>query len=161
GNDMPTFTFGSGWNAAWRGFDASIFLQGAWDVDYWVQGALVEGPFWENYTTTAWLDRWTPDNPNGRMPKPTLRTTHNHQASDYWVYDASYVKLKNAQIGYTLPESFTGRFNANRLRIYVSGQNLLTYTTNDDIILDPETPSGRANIYPQTRTVSIGASLQF
>lgn len=161
GNDMPTFTFGSAWNAAWRGFDASIFLQGAWDVDYWVQGALVEGPFWENYTTTAWLDRWTPDNPNGRMPKPTLRTTHNHQASDYWVYDASYLKLKNAQIGYTLPESFTGRFNANRLRIYVSGQNLLTYTTNDDIILDPETPSGRANIYPQTRTVSIGASLQF
>ena len=161
GNDMPAFTFGSNWTAAWKGIDASLFFQGAWNVDYWVQGALVEGPFWENYTTTAWLDRWTPDNPGGKMPKPTLRQTHNHQASDYWVYDASYLKVKNAQLGYTLPESLTGRFNANRVRIYLSGQNLLTFTKSDDLVLDPEAPSGRANIYPQTRTVSIGASVQF
>ena len=161
GNDMPAFTFGSNWTAAWKGFDASLFFQGAWDVDYWVQGALVEGPFWENYTTVAWNDRWTPDNPNGRMPKPTLRTTHNHQASDYWVWDASYLKVKNAQIGYTLPESMVGSLNADRVRIYLSGQNLLTFTKDDNLVLDPEASSGRGNTYPQTRTVSIGASVQF
>lgn len=161
GNDMPAFTFGSNWTAAWKGFDASLFFQGAWDVDYWVQGALVEGPFWENYTTVAWNDRWSPDNPNGRMPKPTLRTTHNHQASDYWVWDASYLKVKNAQIGYTLPESVVGRLNANQVRIYLSGQNLLTFTKDSNLVLDPEADSGRGDRYPQTRTVSIGASVQF
>src|SRR5690606_5466568 len=103
----------------------------------------------------------SPDNPNGRMPKPTLRTTHNHQASDYWVWDASYVKVKNAQIGYTLPEGLLGSLNADRVRIYLSGQNLLTFTRDSNLVLDPAAASGLGNTYPQTRTVSLGAPVQF
>ena len=161
GVDMPKYTFGSNWTAAWKGLDLSVLFQGAWGVDYWVQGALVEGPFWENITTTAWLDRWTPETPNGRMPKPTIRTSHNHDASDYWVYDASYVKVKNAQLGFTLPASLGRRVGSDKLRLYLSGQNLMTFTKSKDLVLDPENPSGRANNYPQVRTVSFGVSASY
>jgi TonB-linked SusC/RagA family outer membrane protein len=161
GVDMPKYTFGSSWTAGWKGLDLSVLFQGAWSVDYWVQGALVEGPFWENFTTTAWLDRWTPETPNGRMPKPTIRTSHNHDASDYWVYDASYAKLKNAQLGFTLPNALGRRVGSDRLRLYMAGQNLLTFTRSKDLILDPENPSGRANNYPQVRTVSFGVSASY
>ncbi|HET8656437.1 MAG TPA: TonB-dependent receptor [Longimicrobiaceae bacterium] len=161
GSDMPALTYGSTWTAGWKGFDASVFFQGAWGVHYYIQGALVEGPFWENYTTTAWLDRWTPDNPNGRMPKPTLRLTIDHQVSDWWVYDVSYVKVKNAQFGYTLPHSVARPLHASNLRLYVSGQNLLTWTKSPNAVLDPEAPSGRGNVYPPVRTVSVGVSASF
>lgn len=161
GCDMPKYTFGSTLTADWKGFDISGFFQGAWKVSYWVQGALVEGPFWENYTSTIWQNRWTPQTPNGYMPKPTIFTSHDQQASDYWVFDASYVKLKNVQLGYTLPKRIDGALNANRLRLYVSGQNMLTFTRNSMMVLDPENNSGRANDYPQVRIVSVGVSANY
>ena len=163
GNDLPRYTVGSNLSAAWKGFDASMFFQGVLDVDAYLEGALVEGPVWENFTTEAWLDRWTPENPdpNARMPKPALQVHHNFgDRSSFWVQDASYVKLRNAQLGYTLPASITGRLNVERMRIYLSGQNLLTFS-NQDLLLDPEFPTGRGTVYPQTRTISFGTSIGF
>ncbi|GAC1516843.1 MAG: TonB-dependent receptor [Gemmatimonadaceae bacterium] len=161
GNELPRYTFGSTWTASYKGFDASVFWQGVLKVDAYIEGALAEGPVWENYTTKEWLNHWTPTNPNATMPKPTLRLHINHgPVSSFWVRDASYIKLKNGQIGYTLPQSFAQRRGVRQMRLFVSGQNLLTFSKLA-FLLDPEVPSGRGTVYPQTRTISVGTSLQF
>jgi TonB-linked SusC/RagA family outer membrane protein len=161
GHDIPSYTFGSTWTASFRSFDASVFWQGALDVNAYLEGALAEGPVWENYTTKEWLDHWTPTNPNAKMPKPTRFLHINHgQRNSWWVRDASYIKLKNAQIGYRLPPAVARRINASQMRVYVSGQNLLTLS-KVTFLLDPEFPSGRGTVYPQTRTFAFGTSVQF
>lgn len=178
GNDLPRYTIGSNLTAAWRGFDVGLFFQGVLKVDAYPIGALIEGPVWENFTTVEWLDRWTEENPdpNAKRPKPSLNLHHNHgPVSSFWVQDVSYVKLKTAQIGYTLrrsPGPSTGGglleraasvlpvFDFSQVRFYISGQNLLTFA-NSDLFLDPEFPSGRGTVYPQTRTISFGTSIQF
>jgi hypothetical protein len=75
------------------------------------------------------------------------------------VQDASYVKLKSAQIGYTWRPTSRQLLGFDQIRLYVSGQNLLTFGEN--LVLDPEFPSGRGTVYPQTRTISVGTSVQF
>jgi len=181
GNELPRYTIGSTIGLNWRGFDLSLFLQGVLQVDAYIEGALTEGPVWENFTTREWLDRWTPENPNpnAKRPKPALQKHHNHgQVSSFWVQDVSYIKLKNAQIGYTFRRSpstdeplaqrsvfnriasYLPVLNFQQMRVYVSGQNLLSFT-NDALFLDPEFPSGRGTVYPQTRTISVGTSIQF
>jgi TonB-linked SusC/RagA family outer membrane protein len=165
GNDLPRYTLGSNLGASYRGFDLGLFFQGVMKVDAYIEGAMTEGPVWENFTTHHWLDRWTHDNPNpnASRPKPSLNQHHNHgPVSSFWVQDASYLKLKTAQLGYTLPATTIQRigYGLNGMRIYVSGQNLITWT-GADILFDPEFPSGRGTVYPQTRTISIGTSIQF
>lgn len=162
GNDLPRYQLGSNLSASWRGLDLGLFFQGVLKADVYMTGALVEGPVWENYTTTIWLDRWTADNPNpnARMPKPSLNRHHNHGAwSSFWVQDASYLKLKTAQIGYQLPASLSRYVGSDAMRVYLAGQNLITWS--GDLVLDPEFPSGRGTVYPQTRTISLGTSIQF
>ncbi len=161
GHDMPSYTVGATWTASYKGLDASVFWQGALDVDAYLEGALTEGPVWENYTTKEWLDHWTPTNLDAEMPRPRHQIHINHgPRSSFWVRDASYIKLKNAQIGYTLPAPVARRLNASSVRVYVSGQNLVTLA-KVAFLLDPEFPSGRGTVYPQTRTVAFGASVQF
>jgi TonB-linked SusC/RagA family outer membrane protein len=162
GNDLPRYTVGSNLSASWKGFDASMFFHGVLKADAYLEGAMIEGPVWENFTTEAWLDRWTPDNLDARMPRPALQVHHNFgDRNSWWVQDASYVKLRNAQLGYTLPTSMTERLNVDRMRIYVSGLNLLTFTAQD-LLIDPEFPSGRGvTVHPQTRTISFGTSVGF
>jgi TonB-linked SusC/RagA family outer membrane protein len=162
GNDLPRYTIGSNLTAGYKGFDIGVFFQGVLEVDAYLEGALTEGPVWENFTTEEWLDRWTVDNPNpnAKRPKPSLNQHHNHgPISSFWVQDASYVKLKSAQIGYTWRPTSRQLLGFDQIRLYVSGQNLLTFGEN--LVLDPEFPSGRGTVYPQTRTISVGTSVQF
>lgn len=181
GNDLPRYTISSNIGANYKGFDVNLFFQGVLKVDAYIEGALTEGPVWENFTTKEWLDRWTPENPNpnAKRPKPALQKHHNHgQISSFWVQDVRYIKLKNAQIGYTfrrtrsegplaVQQGFFNRLatalpflNFTQMRIYVSGTNLLQWT-NDALFLDPEFPSGRGTVYPQTRTISVGTNIAF
>lgn len=159
GSDEPRYLLGVNLSASYKNIDVSAFFQGVLKVNVFTNGALVEGPYWENYTITEWYDVWTPDNPDGKMPAPRFRRTYNHQASTFWVRDASYIKLKNLQIGYTLPESLVNRWGISRMRIYLSGQNVLTFTKYP--YLDPEVPSGRGTVYPQVRTFSLGITVNF
>jgi TonB-linked SusC/RagA family outer membrane protein len=161
GDPNPHYTFGLDLSGSYRGFDASLFFQGVLKVDAMVWLGLAEGPDWANYTTTWALDRWTPDNPDATMPRAYYQASWNAALpSSFWVQNARYAKLKNMQIGYTLPASATGRIGVDRLRLYLTGQNLWS-TTNMRINIDPEIPNGFGTYYPQTRTVSIGTSVSF
>jgi TonB-linked SusC/RagA family outer membrane protein len=161
GDPNPHYTFGLNLSGSYHGFDASLFAQGVMKVDAMVWLGLAEGPDWANYTTTWALDRWTPDNKDATMPRAYYQASWNAALpSSFWVQNARYAKVKNLQVGYTLPASATGRLGVDRLRLYLSGQNLWS-TTNMRINIDPEIPNGFGTYYPQTRTVSIGTSVSF
>jgi TonB-linked SusC/RagA family outer membrane protein len=162
GNDLPRYQFGSNLSAGWNGFDVGVFFQGVFKANRYQTGALVEGPVWENFTVKDYLDRWTKENPNpnAKYPKPSLQQHHNlGEWTDFWVADAGYLKLKSAQLGYELPARIANSLSSSSIRVYLSGQNLWTWSQTN--ILDPEAPSGRGNVYPVTRTVSFGTSMRF
>jgi hypothetical protein len=126
------------------------------------------GTFWDNNTQFA-RERWRPDNPSNTVPRATYWDDNdNVRSSSRFVEDGSYVRIKNAVLGYTLPERLAGRLSARSIRVYVQGQNLVTWT--DYSGFDPEVNfNGVSNItrgidfytLPQARTYTIGLNVGF
>jgi TonB-linked SusC/RagA family outer membrane protein len=169
GNSAPRYTFGITIDAAWKGFDLSIFVQGIGKRDYWM-GDISVGNFW-GLSNSEWQanlltihkDRWTPETPDGYFPKYYLtsaQNTKNQVTQTKYMQDASYLRFKNLQAGYTLPKNLLNKVGISKLRVYISGENLATLT---DFIksIDPEFLSNRGLIYPLQRTWSVGLNLSF
>ncbi|MFD2789055.1 TonB-dependent receptor P3 [Arenibacter antarcticus] len=159
----PDFEYAMNFNANWKNFDLSLFFQGVEGrsiyVSDWGTIPFVQG----SPPTTDWRGRWTEDNPSTTMPKiywgfnapDKVRRT-----SSYFLQDASYLRLKNISIGYNLPNSLIEKIKLKKLRIYLSGDNLLTFTNYPG--LDPERGgSGRFVNYPQNKIYSLGLNVQF
>jgi hypothetical protein len=149
-------------NGSWNGFDASAFFQGVGKRDQYLALGLIQGPVWENYTSKWHLDYWTPENPNARHPAYYSNENRNYYNNNsWWVLDARFVKLRNMQIGYTLPANVaTDRLGVQRMRVNVAGKNMWQWS-NMGIELDPEYPWVRADYYPQTKVFSVGTELTF
>jgi TonB-linked SusC/RagA family outer membrane protein len=161
GNAIPRYTFGFRGNAAWKGFDMSFFLQGVGKADGYLQGASRHALINEgSLPQKIHLDRWTPENPDASYPRLTYQQAHNQRLSTYWLEDASYLRLKNVQLGYTLPSALTQRVRISKLRIFASADNLLTLS---DFFYgyDPETPVSSGGFYPQVKTFVMGLNLNF
>lgn len=143
GNPFPRYTFGLTYNVDYKNFDLSIFLQGVGKRTMMIRGELVE-PFHYNYGMTMYthqLDYWTPQNPDARYPRlannGTQSNTNNfRRGSDMYLYDGAYARLKNVQLGYTLPDDTAEKLGMSNFRIYVSGQNL--FTLSKVKFVDPE-----------------------
>lgn len=160
----PSWTFGLNLGATWKGFDASMFFQGAADVKGFLQsetiGAL-EGS--TSKPTTLFRDSWTEDNKDGKFPRPLTSWKQNlsgENPSDFWIINSSYLRLKNIQLGYTLPKSVCDFIRIPRVRVYYSGQNLLTFTGFNKGF-DPEAPAGARAYYPQVKTNTFGLNITF
>lgn len=164
GNTIPRLSYGFTGNASFKGFDLSIFIQGIQGREIYLDGTggrrLMDN--FDN-TTADYLSRWTGPGTSNRVPRLVWGDpSNNRRTSSFWVYDASYVRIKNLQLGYTLPK---GTLGLNRLRVYVSSQNLLTITPYP--WFDPEVGAGRDNnftdlmTYPQPRTFLGGINLEF
>ena len=111
GDRFPHYMFGSNMSAQWRNFDASVLFQGVGKQDVFLDGALIEGPTWENFFATYLLDSWTPDNTDATWPRFSFRSDHNQNApgsNSWYVRDGKYLSLKNLNFGYTLPQRFVG-----------------------------------------------------
>ncbi len=163
GDPNPHYLFGLNFSASWGNFDAGFFLQGVGKRVQRIELGLAEGPTWENYTTTWHLDYWTPSNPHARVPAPYIYQNYNtHYPSSWWLTDASYVKLRDIQFGYTLPSRLSSRFRIERMRIYVAGKNLWQ-RSGMEIGLDPEVNPAtvRGDYYPQTKVISFGTNIGF
>ena len=174
GNPFPRYTFGATYTADYKGFDLLVFVQGVGKRSLYIRGEGVEAFHnnWENVYQQH-LDRWTPTNPNGSYPRLTIGTasTNNNQGSDYWLRDGAYARLKNVQLGYTLPAMLTKKAYIQRLRIFASGQDLFTISHLKNIGFDPELSefsesvgtgggvgsSGR--VYPAVRVVTLGVDI--
>ena len=159
GNPFPWLTYGLNLGAEWKGFDVQLFFQGVYGNKIYNQVLnRTEGKGVEATLSTSMRDVWTKNNPNGSIPNPN--TSLNYSVSDRFVENGAYLRLKNFQIGYTLPRACTSKIGINRCRFYVSASNLFTVTKYTGY--DPEVASGvDYGNYPQSRTVMIGANLNF
>jgi TonB-linked SusC/RagA family outer membrane protein len=165
GNNAPRYMFGISLDAAWKGFDISMFFQGIGKRDAWISSNY----FWGN-VENAWQvslfdvhkDRWSESNPNGYFPKQYFdgRVNKNQQTQTKYLQDASYLRFKNLQIGYTLPKHLLDKVGIEKLRVYISGENLATFTSLLETI-DPEFSVSNGKIYPLQSTWSIGINLSF
>ena len=165
GNYFPKVTFGLNLSGSWKNFDASIFLQGAAGVKTYIDGGkLGQVGSSVGRPTTALLDTWTPENTGAALPRIWSSYTQNDPngtPSSFWVKDGSYLRLKNLQIGYTLPENLLKRIGLTKVRFYYSGQNILTF---DHLYkwIDPEAPNTSSiYYYPQVKVNTLGVNVSF
>ena len=163
GNGTPTWTFGLNFNAEWKGFDFNLFLQGVSGADV-LDGTYRSDVYSGNYPTWM-LDRWTGSGTSNKYPMLMLGDDVNWRMSDLYIHDASYCRIKNISLGYTLPQTLTKKFFVERLRFFVMAENLATWTKYWGF--DPEISSGGTSlgvdrgIYPQARTYTIGFNITF
>ncbi len=165
GTYFPKITYGITAGANFKGFDLSIFLQGAGGVKGFVQGEILgEAGDKVGKPTSILLDAWTADNPSDKFPRVWSSFRQNNPLntpSSFWVRDASYLRIKNLQVGYTLPKQTLAKIGIDRARIYYSGQNILTASQFYKWV-DPEAPAGeRGYTYPQVLVNTIGINLTF
>lgn len=165
GNDFPRYTFGFTYGLEYKGFDFSMMWQGVGRRNKWMRGESVEafhnnneGPVMDFHQ-----DRWTPNNPDATYPRLTMgaESANNAAKSDFWIQDAKYLRLKNAQIGYTFPQQWMKKLYVKNLRIFASVQNPLTFTKMKGG-WDPEyTGDGSGRAYPVARVYSFGLNVKF
>lgn len=173
----PVFTYGINLGGAWKGFDLAVDLQGAYGVYVQYSEVLTEAlPFGGQNTLTYFMDRWRPVDPNADYFNPNTEwipgyypvTGHDgRRTGTNGVQNAAYMRLKTAQIGYTLPKGWISRIGMQSARLYVSGYNLLTFTKLKNV--DPERPTsggtGAASVefynYPVNKSYTIGATIKF
>ena len=164
----PEINYGFGVSVGWKGFDFSVFFSGVDHVTRIIGGANLYGSSsnvirnGQVFADVA-VNRWTLDNQNPNAPYPrmslTLDNTNNKQSSTYWQRDMSFLRLKNAEIGYTLPKRLTKKAGMSTVRFYIQGLNLLTFSDFD--LWDPELNSNYGNQYPTMRTYTLGVNVKF
>jgi hypothetical protein len=161
--NTPEITFGLTPKVSWKGFDLSLFFQGSTMSSRNVQGFMTI-PFYNNDSNAAYQyfnNRWTPNHQNALYPRATPSPdANNTQTSDFWMVNTSYIRLKTAILGYTLPHSLTNKFDVQRLRIYLSGQNV--FTLSNLTFLDPQRSINAAfPVYPIQKIYTIGVNINF
>ena len=166
GSSVPRWTFGLNLNAAWKGFDLSLFFNGQFKAYRYFDAYEVEGAFVgdSSHPATIWRDSWTYNKSNPKMPRLFTNTNSPSSSrqviSTFWLKNVSYCRLKNLQLGYSLPKSALEFLHVNKVRVYYSCENLFTID-NLDINVDPEATSQRLSSYPLLRTHSFGLSVTF
>lgn len=164
GCGTPDWTYGANLTVAWKGIDFSMFFQGVagndiFDATRRVDARSVNLPSWM-------LNRWTGEGTSNSIPRYVIGDGYNWQSSDLYVYDGSFCRLKNMQLGYMLPQDLTRKIGVQKFRVFVAVENLATWTKYHGY--DPEISSGsdRSNgvdfgVYPQARTWTVGFNLEF
>jgi TonB-linked SusC/RagA family outer membrane protein len=161
---VPEITFSGQFGFDYKGFDMSVLLQGATNVSVnptnevgWDNRF---GAFFEEH-----LDRWTPETAATatypRLRKASLPNTNNYYWSSYWLKDGTYLRLKNLQIGYTIPKKVLKKTPLNSVRFYANGFNL--YTWSHVSYVDPEMDPNKSNgfFYPQQKVYNVGINVTF
>lgn len=162
GSPQPRYSFGFDFGFEWKGFDFSAFFQGVGkrDILLDLNAVLPLREAWRQ----PWkdnLDYWTPENPNARYPRLYLGGNQNALTSTHWMANSAYLRLKNLQLGYTLPKAITGKARIDKLRIYFTGQDLWETTKMWHPYYDPESPWAAGYLYPFFRNYTIGLNVTF
>lgn len=164
GSGDPDWIYGATLTASWKGFDFNIFFQGSAGNDIFDATRRVDA---RSVNLPAWmLDRWTGEGTSNSIPRYVTGDGYNWQSSDLYVYDGSFCRLKNIQLGYTLPQNITRKIAVQKFRVFVACENLATWTKYHGY--DPEISSGSDNtngvdfgVYPQARTWTVGFNIEF
>lgn len=176
GNAFPRYTYGFTYNLTVKGFDFSMLWQGVGKRDMMIRGELVE-PFHSNYSFNIYkhqLDFWTPTNTDATWPRLTApgsaSSKNNYRdGSDLYIFDGKYLRLKNIQLGYTLPKVWSTKAGMQKVRLYVNAQNLFTFSKNS--FIDPESSEFGTNMntdgansgrnYPTLKYYGFGIDIEF
>ena len=167
----PMLSFGGNIGLIWKDFDLNMDFAGA-SMQSWFQNYELKNPFHAGGTSPAYLleDRWHRADvydPNsewipGKYPAIRRGTSvNNGRNSDFWQHDVRYLRLKNLEFGYSIPSSMLDKINLNKVRVYISASNLLTFDNVSEYQIDPEIQAQAAVVYPQQRTILIGFNLTF
>lgn len=173
GNSTPRYRFSFDLSTNYKGFDMRAFFQGVGKRDVW-QGSYyfwgVDKDFWWSTGLKQHTDYFRADenyvlgqNTDSYYPRPRFGYDNaNRQKQTRYLQNAAYLRLKNLQLGYTLPSRVMDRLPLSKVRVFVSGENLWTITKMSDIF-DPETATGGwgGNVYPLSRTISAGVNINF
>ena len=163
GSGIPKLNFGLTLNAAWKGLDAVVFLTGAAGSKIYNCLTVVDYP--SNRLSFLTEDRWTPTHTNGTTPAANAANWQQYLTSDAVVFDGTYVKIKQIQLGYTLPQSFTRKFKVENLRIYGSLDDWFTFSNYPGF--DPEITGTGSSLgvdkgsYPTAKKVVFGVNVTF
>jgi TonB-linked SusC/RagA family outer membrane protein len=171
---VPSMIYGFGFSVLWKGFDINIHLQGAGSSSYFINGPSVY-PFaeggWGNVLTdlgnakNRWISKEisgdpATENPNAKYPRLSYGgSANNYRTSTYWLRDGAYLRLKNVELGYTLPSRLMSSIHVNKARVYVMGYNLAVWDSLK--IWDPELGSGDGMKYPISKTITLGLNVNF
>lgn len=159
-SNLPQLTFGLNINVGWKNFDISALFAGQGRVrQYLLPESGTIGNFY-----SSWADnRWSPSNTNGSYPRVDTRASSSYSGGQYrnnfWLHDASFLRLKNLAIGYNVPESLISRWRISSLRFNLNAFNLFTLTKMKDF--DPEGSHEGGHFYPQQRIANFGVNVQF
>lgn len=167
----PMLSFGSNIGLQWKGFNLNMDFAGA-TMQSWFQDFELRNAFHAGGTSPAYLltDRWhraDPYDPNsewisGKYPAIRKGTSANNgRNSDFWLHDVRFIRLKNLELGYTLPKNLTNRLRTDRIRFYLSSSNLFSIDNLRELGVDPEIEARAAVVYPQQRTFLAGFNLTF
>ncbi len=162
GDSYPHYLYGFSFGFKWKGLDFSSMFQGVGKRKF-----LPSIPDIYPYSNSTVMpldynmDYWTAQNTDARFPRMFLNGNQNIEPSSYWLMNGAYLRLKNVQLGYTLPSSWLQKYHVNSLRIFFSGQDLWEISHLWIKSLDPETASGTAWRYPIMRNYSFGINLNF
>lgn len=180
GNNSPRYKFGIDLDASWNGFDVRVFFQGVAKRDYWLGGNMffgAAGGKWQSGCFKEHLDFFRAEgdewgaNLDSYFPRPTF-DDKNHAVQSGYIQNAAYIRLKNLQIGYTLPGQWTKKIGISSLRVFFSGENLFTFSplpnSFDPEVIgtgyganwnDPVYSTGKT--HPLAQTFSTGFSVNF
>lgn len=164
---IPEINYGFGVSSRWKSIDLSVFFQGVDNVSRVIGGSnlygengsiLYYGQIFEDVAENRW-NEFTRD-PNAKYPRMSMvSNANNSRSSTFWLRDMSFLRLKTAEIGYSLPKNMIKKAGLSTLRFYLQGVNLLTFSKFK--LWDPELDTNYGNVYPQMRNVTIGMNLNF
>ena len=162
GQPFPTQTFGGSISLTYKSFSLNMLLQGTIGQSMARSRALIQSGTAEAFTHKIYTNNtWTPENPGARFPRSSKLEARNQVTSDLLITKSDYIRMKNLQLQYAVPSSFTKKFYVNRMNVYVSGTNIFTISPLNEWNLDPEAVSGYQNYYPQVAVYTLGVNLNF
>lgn len=172
GGNIPEIVYGFSGGVNYKGIELNFLFQGATNVNQQLAQNAGFAFFNGGRVTSEWLDRWTPDNPEAKYPRLSTNataTTNNYQipngpnygngGNSFWIEDASYLRLKNMELAYTFKMQSLSKIGISNLRVYATGQNLVTFTKLHNV--DPENTNGSGWYYPVQAVYNFGVNVQF
>lgn len=162
--DIPEINYGFGANLSYKGFDVAFFFQGIGNVTGFIVGPTINmsdtNQLFSNVHRDVALNYWTPENPNAKYPRLSINGSQNNiSPSTHNQIDKSFLRLKSAEIGYTLPKKISKKFGSTMTRFYISGNNLLTFSKFK--LWDPEIADAQGSQYPNMRVINFGINFNF
>ncbi len=166
---LPEIQFGIPFGVSYKGLDFSMLWQGSALCSVQLSGPAVwDFPLYDQSRTgkvrKMHLNRWTPETASTATYPALHYGIHNNNKQEFsslFLYDATYIRLKNIEIGYTLPKGWTSKAGIQNVRIYVQGQNLLTFDRLGDVDMDPEIKNGDGSWFPVQRVINLGLNMTF